>query len=263
MTLADGSTVALAVRRPPGADRRPDAHARRRRGAEPRPATRSSPPSTGRHRGADLDAARPRRPDRHAAGAAPRRSSSPAPRRTTRRRRGRVHRRRRGRRRARPRAHPPTARAALRHVYDRETVRVNANVAPATHGETVSEILGSGDAARANQRFPLKQPPAHLRRAPTRRRGRRSTLEVRVADVLWEERPSLYGAGPRDRVYTTATDDDARTTVVFGDGVEGARLPTGHQNVRADLPQGPRRAGQRARGAAHDAAHAAARRHRA
>src|SRR5262249_40581867 len=36
--------------------------------------------------------------------------------------------------------------ASLKHCYDRDTASVNANVAPATHGETVGEILGSGDA---------------------------------------------------------------------------------------------------------------------
>ena len=40
-------------------------------------------------------------------------------------------------------------RRRARHCYDRETVRINANVAPATHGETVREILGSGDASHA------------------------------------------------------------------------------------------------------------------
>ena len=126
---------------------------------------------------------------------------------------------------------------ALRNVYQRDTVRVNANVAPATHGETVSEVLGSGDASRANQRLPLKQLPLTHVRADTPS-GRRSTLAVRVADALWEERPTLYGAGPGDRVHTASTDDDGRTTVVFGDGIEGARLPTGDQNVRATYRKG-------------------------
>ncbi len=127
--------------------------------------------------------------------------------------------------------------APLRHVLDRETVRVNANVAPATHGETVAEIAGSGDASRPDQRLALKQPPLTWVHAETPS-GRRSTLEVRVADQLWHERPTLYGAGPGDRVYATETSDDGVTTAVFGDGVEGARLPTGAQNVRAAYRKG-------------------------
>lgn len=127
--------------------------------------------------------------------------------------------------------------APLRHVYDRETVAVNANVAPATHGETVSEPLGGGDASQPNQRFALKQVPLTYVRADTPS-GRSSTLTVQVGDTLWEERATLYGAGPRDRVHTIETKDDAPATVVFGDGVEGARLPSGDQNVRATYRKG-------------------------
>lgn len=126
---------------------------------------------------------------------------------------------------------------ALRACYERETVAINANVAPATHGETVSELLGSGDASRSDQRFGLKQGPLTRVSADTPS-GRLSTLEVRVAEVRWTELPSLYGADRRERVYMTRDDDAGRTTVVFGDGVEGARLPTGQQNVRATYRKG-------------------------
>ena len=43
----------------------------------------------------------------------------------------------------------------------------------------------------------------------------------------------LVGLGPRDRRFVTATDDDDNTAVVFGNGREGARPPTGIENVRA------------------------------
>ena len=126
---------------------------------------------------------------------------------------------------------------ALRHCYDRETVTINANVAPATHGETVSELLGSGDASQPDQRFMLKQSPLTRVSAATPS-GRKSTLDVLVSGARWTEVPSLYGAGPRDRLYTTRDDDAGRSTVIFGDGVEGARLPTGQQNIRATYRKG-------------------------
>ena len=44
----------------------------------------------------------------------------------------------------------------LRPCHDRG---INANVVDATHGETVKEILGGGDARVANQSFTLKQRP--------------------------------------------------------------------------------------------------------
>ena len=127
--------------------------------------------------------------------------------------------------------------AALRQAYERETVVVNANVAPAGHGESVAEILGSGDAAARNQAFQLKQSPMTWTIASTPA-GRASSLQIQAGDTLWREVPTLYGAGARDRVFTTQTQDDGTTLVRFGDGVEGARLPSGQQNLRARYRKG-------------------------
>jgi predicted phage baseplate assembly protein len=127
--------------------------------------------------------------------------------------------------------------AALVRAYDRESVRINANVAPATHGETVGEILGSGDAATRDQRMPLKQAPLTYVSADTPS-GRRSTAQVRVDGTLWTELPSLFGAGARDRIHAVRIADDGTASVVFGDGIEGARLPTGQANVRAEYRKG-------------------------
>jgi hypothetical protein len=123
------------------------------------------------------------------------------------------------------------------HVYRRHTVRINANVAPATHGETREETLGGGDATQAFQRFTLRQGPVtHV--AGTGPTGADSTLRVYVDGVRWREVPSFQGRGPDDRVFVTRTTDEGRTEVTFGDGVTGARLPTGRENVRAVFRQG-------------------------
>ena len=119
----------------------------------------------------------------------------------------------------------------LANVYERASLRVNANVAAATHGETVEEILGSGDGAVANQRFSLAQSPLTFVSAKTPA-GSASTLELRVNDVLWKAVPTLHAAAPDTRVYSLNQDDDGVTSVQFGDGEEGARLPSGEGNVR-------------------------------
>lgn len=130
----------------------------------------------------------------------------------------------------------------LAHVYDRATVVLLGNVALSTHGESVAERLGSGDGARAFQRFTLKQAP--LTYTPDDSPGGgASTLEVRVGDLRWKEVSTLLGCGPRDRVYVTRRQDDGATTVQFGDGHEGARLPTGRENVRAVYRKGIGRVG--------------------
>src|SRR2546425_8805309 len=41
--------------------------------------------------------------------------------------------------------------------YVRESVTINANVALATHGETVREVLGGGDPTQPFQHLPLKR----------------------------------------------------------------------------------------------------------
>jgi hypothetical protein len=127
--------------------------------------------------------------------------------------------------------------AALDNCYDRGSLTINANVVLATHGETVQEVLGAGEASRPYQSFFLKQSPLTYISAPTPTGGK-STLEVRVNDLLWREVPTLYGAGPRDRVYISRQSDDDKTTVEFGDGSTGARLPTGRDNVRARYRKG-------------------------
>jgi predicted phage baseplate assembly protein len=68
--------------------------------------------------------------------------------------------------------------------------------------------------------------------------GIASTLEVRVNKLLWEEVSSLHGRGPGDRVYVTRLADDGTVTLVFGDGVTGARPPTGTENITASYRVG-------------------------
>ncbi len=120
----------------------------------------------------------------------------------------------------------------LAYCYRRDTVSIYANVTKATHGETRNEVLGSGDGSRAFQAFQLRQSPLTYLAAPTPA-GAESTLQVRVEDVLWHETDSLAGLESVDRNYITTTDDNSKTTVVFGNGEHGSRLPTGVENVRA------------------------------
>jgi predicted phage baseplate assembly protein len=95
----------------------------------------------------------------------------------------------------------------------------------------VGEVAGSGNAAIAGQRFLLKQAPlTHVSAATPD--GRASTLEIRVDGLLWNEVPTLFGQGAHDRVYALRQDGDGNTTVQFGDGIEGSRLPSGRDNIR-------------------------------
>jgi hypothetical protein len=133
---------------------------------------------------------------------------------------------------------------ALAYTYRRDSVTIYGNVVEATHGQTCAgsgpppgggppqEVLGSGDGTQPLQEFTLRQSPLTYVPAATPD-GTQTTLQVRVNGVLWREAGNFVALAPTDRAYVTRTGDDDKTTVTFGDGVSGARLPTGTENVTA------------------------------
>ena len=125
----------------------------------------------------------------------------------------------------------------LRRIYDRATVTVNANTVSATHGETVHEILGSGDATNPALQFTTKQSPLTYV-SSTSSMGSQSTLQVWVNNLRWHEVDNFLESGPADRVFVTRTDTKQQVTVQFGDGIEGARAPTAQMNIRAVYRKG-------------------------
>lgn len=135
-----------------------------------------------------------------------------------------------------------TLKSALLNCYERATTTVNANVVMATNGRSVSEVMGSGSASTPNQNFTLKQSPLTYVQAATPT-GRQSTLQVQVSGVNWTEVPTLYQQSPSAQVFATLNQSDATTDVIFGDGVEGATLPTGQNNLQANYRIGSGSAG--------------------
>jgi predicted phage baseplate assembly protein len=131
---------------------------------------------------------------------------------------------------------------ALAGSYMRGTATINANVVLATHGETVQEALGGGNASEPDLGFVLRQKPLTYvsSNAPG---GSDSTLQLQVNDLLWREAPSFFGRGPHERAFVTHAADDGTTTVLFGDGVNGARPATGRDNIRATYRKGIGKAG--------------------
>jgi hypothetical protein len=121
----------------------------------------------------------------------------------------------------------------LSYCYERASATVNANVALVTHGQSVSEILGSGNASTPNQSFTLRQSPLTYIQAPTPS-GRLSTLDVQAHGVSWSEVDSLFGAAPTETAFEVFNQANGSAEVVFGDGDEGALLPTGPNNLIAN-----------------------------
>ncbi len=127
--------------------------------------------------------------------------------------------------------------SAILGPFRRSTVFVNGNIARATHGESGAAIIGSGNAAASGQRFRLPVKPLTFVGAETAT-GLAAELEIRIDNLLWREVPALREAGPLDRVYALRQEEDGSTIVQFGDGITGARLPSGTNNVVAAWRKG-------------------------
>lgn len=127
--------------------------------------------------------------------------------------------------------------AAPAIFFERASAVVFGNIARATHGESVTQILGSGDSRVPFATFGLQQAPLTFVPADTAR-GTASTLEVRVDGVRWSELDSTFTAQPADRVYVTRDEPDGSVSVVFGDGARGARPASGSHNLRATYRKG-------------------------
>jgi hypothetical protein len=125
----------------------------------------------------------------------------------------------------------------LSHAFDRVSTVVHANVAAATHGESQDTLLGGGRPAQPFQSFAIAESPLTHVSARTET-GARSSLALRVDDILWAEVPSLYGRGAKERVFSTRITDEGQTVVQFGDGVRGARPASGQNNIVASYRVG-------------------------
>ncbi|WP_431819303.1 putative baseplate assembly protein [Burkholderia sp. F1] len=130
----------------------------------------------------------------------------------------------------------------LAYSYERGTATVYGNVADATHGQSTGEVLGNGDATVDFPSFALHQSPLTYVSA-SGASGVVSTLAVRVNDLLWPEVDNLSDANALQRCYVTGEEDSGVTTVTFGNGAHGARLPTGTANVKVRYRYGLGRAG--------------------
>ncbi len=136
-----------------------------------------------------------------------------------------------------------TLTTALKFPYMRSSVKINANVVPATHGETArglppderDVILGSADSSLPHQSFSLGLSPGKrltFVSAPTRD-GVKSTLQVYVNNIRWHPVDTFINSTATDHAYVVHTEEDGQTSILFGDGCRGARPPTGRENVFA------------------------------
>lgn len=124
---------------------------------------------------------------------------------------------------------------------DLAQAEASANLALVRHGTTVHAVLGSGDATQAGQRFVV--PDAPIAYDVDAAGNLLPTLAVSVDGLSWGEVPSLYGVGAAE-VLVVRLDAAGGLTVEFGDGEQGARLPTGRGSVTSSYRVGGGTAGE-------------------
>jgi hypothetical protein len=126
-----------------------------------------------------------------------------------------------------PASFDPPLQVPLRLLFDVVTV---------SRGVTVTnEVLGSGNAALANQLFTLKKTPLTYLASGA---GWAAALAIFVDGIEWSEVPTLYNQPPGAQVYVVERAPDQSTTIRFGDGVNGSRLTSGSGNVVATYRYG-------------------------
>jgi Baseplate J-like protein len=108
-------------------------------------------------------------------------------------------------------------------------LRLDLAVVDVTRGATVAgEQLGTGDASVGGQTFALKKSPlTYLAQGA----AWKSTLSVAVDSLYWTEVASFYAQPPDAKVFVVSQRPDGKSEVRFGDGTNGARLPTGGKVV--------------------------------
>lgn len=120
-------------------------------------------------------------------------------------------------------------------------LRVLYDLLSVSRGKTVpNEILGSGDATIAGQEFVLQKSPLTYLPSGDSISGQsyKSTLRVWVNNIEWQEVASFYGQSADATIFVTREDENNMTHVQFGDGINGARLPSGGNNIVAKYRYG-------------------------
>ncbi|MEL6884223.1 MAG: hypothetical protein AAFP87_06915 [Pseudomonadota bacterium] len=129
----------------------------------------------------------------------------------------------------------PTTAAPL----ERWNTTISANVVTADHGESQPlKIVGSGDATQSNQSFEIKAQELSFVADPLMPSGVRAAVDVFVGARRWEQVGNLRDSDPTDAHFEVRVAEDGKTTVHFGDGRKGRRLPTQDDNVRATWRKG-------------------------
>lgn len=108
------------------------------------------------------------------------------------------------------------------------------NLVDATEGKRERAVpLGNGDSRVVFQTFPVPKAPVTYLISAGDTPPEVPELEIYVNDRLWTRVPSFFDRKSDEQIYIVREDAENHSWVQFGDGVTGARLPSGIKNVVA------------------------------
>jgi predicted phage baseplate assembly protein len=117
-------------------------------------------------------------------------------------------------------------------VEETPTVTVYGNLADADQGKDEGDaVLGNGDARQIFQTFKVPKVPLTYHISAGATPPQVPELEVYVEGRKWSRVASLFGHAPEEEIYIVREDADGASYIQFGDGLTGARLPSGIKNV--------------------------------
>ena len=137
---------------------------------------------------------------------------------------------------------------------EKPLVTVYGNLIDATEGKTEAQAaLGNGDSRLVFQTFKLPKAPLTYHVSESATPPEVPELQIYVNNRLWKRVSSFFDRGPEEEIYLVREDEDNNSWVQFGDGKNGARLPSGIKNVVAKYRTGtgafgPLKVGQKAQG---------------
>ena len=111
---------------------------------------------------------------------------------------------------------------------DLQLAPASGNVVRVRHGSTVTSVLSGGDGITTGHVVELPESPVaavvDVTGSPI------SSIEARLDGRRWDERPTMFGAGPVT-AYETRIGVDGEVALRFGDGDDGALPPSGAANL--------------------------------
>ncbi len=110
---------------------------------------------------------------------------------------------------------------------------LSGNCVKAGHGEIRNVIIaGSGDASKLNQSFILEPVDISFIPDSTMSTGMRASLEVEVTGRVYKNVQDFSASKPADPHYLVRMTETGQLKLVFGDGQNARRLPTGRNNIK-------------------------------